>query len=314
MQASLTLLVTAIGTHSAESVFKLLRKAFPGCILIGTDLNPMESIPNSNLVDRFCRVPPATSPDYAVEMHRICRKEQIQYLIPLTDPEVDAFIGLGEWFDSIGTVITQSSDVSVRLSRDKFQWYRFFSGHRSVNVIPTWLASDITAESPFPLLAKKRNGRSSEGMIRYEDFKQWATCRERTSDHIIQPFWDGDIHTVDVVRSENGDVKALARHEIERNPRGLGLRVEVQKDSDSAHLAALVASELNLIGAINIEFLVKEGIPYLMDVNPRVSGGVRFSIDAGFDVIEEHMGVFESHGIHQGAQKMVRFITSLKCA
>ncbi len=288
----MNILVTAIGSVSAKAVIRSLRQAIPRVRLIGTDLNPIERVTNTRLLDGFHQVLTGTDPKYAQRMAQICKKERIQYLIPLTDPEVDAFSGLGKWFSSFGTVITQSSEESVRLSRDKYKWYRFFFGHRFVNVIPTWLASNITAESPFPLLAKKRNGRSSMGMIRYEDFKQWATCRDRTSYHIIQPFWDGEIHTVDVVRSKNGDVKALAKHEIERNPRGLGLRVEVQKDSDSAHLAAIVAEELNLIGAVNIEFLVKEGVPYLMDVNPRVSGGVRFSIDAGFDVVAEHMRVF----------------------
>lgn len=161
----MTILVTAIGTESARAVIRSLRQAIPRVRLIGTDLNPIERVPNAGLLDGFHQVPTGTDPTYAQWMAQICKKERIQYLIPLTDPEVDAFSGLGEWFSSIGTVITQSLDESVRLSRDKFQWYLFFLGHRFVNVIPTWLASDITADHTFPLLAKKRKGRSSEGMI-----------------------------------------------------------------------------------------------------------------------------------------------------
>jgi carbamoyl-phosphate synthase large subunit len=288
----LTILVTAIGTASAKAVIQSLRQTVPGVRIIGTDLNAIENVPNSRLVDRFIQVPSAVSERFAIRLFQICLDEDVDFLIPLTDPEVDALSGMEARFRLVGTVITQSNPASIRISRDKRLVHDTFAHDFLVNVIPTRNQDHITPQSPFPLLAKKRRGRSSEGMIRYEDFEQWSTCCERTSDYIVQPFLDGEIFTVDVVRTKNGSFGALARHERVRNARGLGLEVTIQPDSELHAIAGYVSQELNLTGAINIEFLVRNGISYLMDVNPRCSGGVHFSMEAGFDVIAEHLEVF----------------------
>lgn len=114
------------------------------------------------------------------------------------------------------------------------------------------------------------------------------------------------------MRHATGNVNALSRHELVQNDRGLGLVVDVQPESDLAPLGALVAQELNLTGAMNIEFLVSEGIPYLMDVNPRVSGGVRFSIDAGFDVIAEHISMYLNASAYSNVNTINGKITALQ--
>ena len=54
----------------------------------------------------------------------------------------------------------------------------------------------------------------------------------------------------------------------------------------------MITEKLSIVGCINIEFIKFEGVYYLMDVNPRFSAGIAFSILAGYDVVKNHLNCF----------------------
>lgn len=293
-------LVTAIGSISAEAVISRLA-LIPNATVIGCNVYPASWTPASRLVDRFYQVPIAhDEAAYIARLLEICKNEQISHVIALTDPEVDILSSNSEMFSTAGIVLCISPKHAVHIARDKLSVYQYFSGHPRIHPIPTADLQELEPiKLPWPLIAKPRRGRSSEEQVRITDTTALHHYRRQFSerDYIIQHFHSGDVVVVDVVRQPHIPAAAMARLELLRTANGAGQAVHMQPEHPCATLAIEVAEILDLRGCINIEFLMVDGIPLLMDVNPRFSAGVIFSIMAGYDMVTNHLRCFNTEKI-----------------
>src|SRR5690625_4171953 len=82
-------LVTAIGSMSAGAVIKSLRINFPNSFIVGTDIHQKEWLYLSEKVDVFYKVPKAADKDFVSSINNILNEQAIDFILPLTDPEVD---------------------------------------------------------------------------------------------------------------------------------------------------------------------------------------------------------------------------------
>lgn len=145
-----------------------------------------------------------------------------------------------------------------------------------------------------PLLAKPRRGRSSEGQVYIPDptaLKFWSEQLAEKG-YVVQPHHSGDVMVVDVVRHPDGQIAAMTRQELLRTTNGAGMTVRMQPRHICDALAREVAENLGMHGCINVEFLMVNDAPLLMDINPRFSAGVAFSIMAGYDMVANHLHCF----------------------
>lgn len=300
-------LVTAIGSMSAEAVIGALKRQGQGqTTIVGCNIHPRDWVAAARLVDGFHQVPPARdAAAYTSRLMEICVSEGITHVIALTDPEVDVLSEQRDQFESLGVTLCLPDQSAVRLARDKLALHGNFHGHPRVQPIPTLsLQHPLATRFRFPLLAKPRYGRSSEGQHAVPDtdaLRYWQS-RLEAQDYIVQPFLNGEVFVTDLVmQPELGRSVALTRHELLRTANGAGMAVEVQPNHVCNELAREVAQHIGLRGCSNIEFLVVEGKPYLMDVNPRFSAGVIFSMLAGYDMANNHLNCFTSTPIDAGS-------------
>ena len=164
----MNVLVTAIGSMSAQAVIKSLRKIIDGKIN-GCDIYHEKWLPSRRLVDGFRTVPhPAEVDRYICFLLDLCREWQINFLVPLTDPEVDILSGFSDDFYAQGVSITVSPQWCIKIVRDKQELFERLAGFAEVKMIPTYALKTCTESDAltFPALAKPRKGRSSEGLFR----------------------------------------------------------------------------------------------------------------------------------------------------
>lgn len=288
-------LVTAIGSMSAEAVIDRLT-LLPGVEVVGCNMHPAAWTPASRLVQHFHQVPSAKEEAaYLARVLKICQDERVSHVIALTDPEVDVLSIHHEQFAALGVVLCMPPRLAVQAARDKLEVYRRFAKHPRVRPITT---TDFR-QAEFmvftgPLLAKPRCGRSSEGHVRIPDAAALQFWCERLAgqDYVVQPHHAGEVMVVDVVRHPCGRMVAMTRQELLRTTNGAGMTVHMQPGHICDALAQEVADDLGVYGCINVEFLVVNGTPLLMDINPRFSAGVAFSIMAGYDMVANHMRCF----------------------
>lgn len=292
----MNILVTAIGSMSAQTVLEQLSR-IQDSFIIGTDIYPQSWQVNLDLVTKFYQLPKAVEESYINEILKICNTHGIKYLIPLTDPEVDVLSANRIKFENNNIVLCISGKETITKCRDKIIVEKDFKNISSVNVIPSYSKEEINDEAIYPIIAKPKNGRSSEGLYMLKNNK-WLTIIENKDDYIFQPYIQGQVITVDVIREKNGKSVSIARKELTRTSNGAGLTVEViKKDAMLEHSITTIIDELNIVGCVNLEFLQKDNTYYLMDINPRFSAGVGFSLFAGYDFVINHLRCFQDEPI-----------------
>lgn len=273
-----------------------------GARIVGCNMYPANWTAASVSVDIFHQTPPARDADAFVRnLLDVCREEQVNYVLPLTDVEVDVLSPLRDTFSSAGTVVCLSSLDAIHVCRDKLRIHEVFKDDDLITTIPTWdMDNPPSLASVFPMIAKPRSGRSSEGVIRINDRAELShyTTRLRGAGYILQPMLDGSVHVTDIVRQQaSGRHAAMSRKELLRTSNGAGLTVQMLNDDMQNKQAQRIAERLDLNGCVNIEFLVHKGRMHLMDINPRFSAGVAFTRLAGYDMTANHLRCFSGQMI-----------------
>ena len=287
------ILITAIGSMSAECAIKTLRNQ--GHYIIGCDIYEKEWHIESFLCDNFYKAPFATNAkDYVNFLLNICKKEHLNYIIPLTDLEIDVISSHRQLFDDAHICLCMQNTDVLRITRDKFRLYETFKNDEKVPSIKTSLLSNLDPTITFPCIAKPYNGRSSEGLIRNAS-KEQLIAIENADAYIVQEQIDGNVFTVDYCRSSAfGTDAAVPRQELLRTKNGAGLTVKICNDPALLRLVSYIGNRLNINGCVNMEFIFSQGKYYLIDINPRFSAGVAFSNKMGYDMITNHLNCFLS--------------------
>lgn len=281
-----TALVTAIGSFSAREVIAGCRRE--GLRVIGCDIYPAEWVADSADVDVCYRAPYATDETaYRTFLAEVCEKENVDFVLPLTDVEVDV---LQKWrvecadetnkadeieksevmaeFAPLHAVLCMSGIETIRLCRDKERMQNFLSARGLCRTIPgRELAEVVENESgsgyeslSYPLVIKPVDGRSSQGLSRVKNARQMAyvvqECVEHGGRFLVQPMIDGSVVTVDVVRdSKSGITAAVARRELLRTLNGAGTSVYVYHDEALERECLGIAEALDICGCVNFEFI-----------------------------------------------------------
>jgi len=296
-----TALVTAIGSFSADIVIKNLKKG--DYRVVGCDIYPAEWIADSGNVASFYQVPLATDEKrYVNTILKICREEQAKVLIVLTDVEVDVWNRYRDELALASVTLCLSSEKTLLLCRDKRELYRSLKEKGIGNPIPTLELMEADAERlSYPAVIKPFNGRSSQG-LRYiqslDEMKGFLECGD-SEGLIVQPYYQGSIITVDVVRqAETGESVAVCRKELLRTPNGAGTSVLVFLDPVLEATCRDIANALGINGCVNFEFIqTEDGSYHMLECNPRFSGGVEFSCLAGYDCVTNHLRCFIGEAI-----------------
>ena len=281
------ILLTAAGSMSALPAMERYRAM--GHEVFACDIYDRSWNAASTLADGFFQSRLATDGEsYVAQMLEEVKRLQIHYLIPLTDPEVDVLSGRKADFAALGcTLCTPEKDVATLL-RSKDEMNRFLEKNLDVSAgccfIPTWKASgDTLPPFDFPVILKPSSGRSSQGLVVARDQQAYLAAAALRDDYIVQPFLEGEVWCADVARDAAGNVYSLARREILRTTNGLGTTVEVVPGHALEKTCACIAEAANIVGVVNMEFICHNGAFYFLEVNPRFSGGVGFSMAAGAD-------------------------------
>ncbi len=299
-------LVTAIGSFSADIVIKNLHKQ--GYKITGCDIYPKEWIADASQVDNFYQAPYVDDTEkYLSFIQRVCIKEDIKYIIPLTDVEVDVLNHHREWFEERTICLCMSPKETLDICRNKKALQSFVCGKFGINTIPSKLLKDFQGlPNEFPVVCKPFDGRSSQGLKYINNISEWnAYITEADKKRIIvQPYIKGHIVTVDVVRQPSEkDTVAIARKELLRTLNGAGTSVYVFSEQKLENQCINLANALNIAGCVNFEFIVdSRNDYYLLECNPRFSGGVEFSCIAGYDCVKNHMHCFSGERIDAAPQ------------
>lgn len=302
-----TVLLTAVGSASAASVNQQLQAA--GYRVVGCDLYPQSWNSTSGEVNAFFQALPVTDrAAYLAQMEEAVRREKVDLLIPLTDVEVDVLCAQKARFAAMGCTVCTPDEPCAALCRNKLAMARMLDERGVCRTIPTrspygWQP----APEDFPLMLKPLHGRSSQGQAVVRTLEAYHAALKSRDDYVAQPFLEGSVFTVDVARDRFGGVQCLCREELLRTVNGLGTTVRICPGHPLEAVCAAIAQEAGIVGVVNMEFIAHDGTYSFLEVNPRFSGGVGFSIAAGVDFARLEMAIHSGEAI--GARADVQAMT-----
>lgn len=278
-----TVLITAAGSAAAPAALQSLRAH--GFRVVACDIYPRAWNLACAEADAFFQAVPVANTDaYLNQLEDAVRREGIDFILPLTDVEVDALCDRQARFAALGCTLCVPDAPVAALCRDKLAMTRAIEAAGICDTIPTFSPYGTEPDADaYPLLLKPLRGRSSQGKAIVTDAASYHAALSRRDDYIAQPFLEGDICTVDVARDRVGNVLCLARRELLRTQNGLGTTVRVLPGHPLEDVCARIAGMAGIVGVVNMEFIVRPDRAFFLEVNPRLSGGVGFSLAAGMD-------------------------------
>lgn len=282
----ITVLVTSIGSTTAISAAKALRKGKETYRIVGTDIYPSSEIPGTIFCDAIYQVPRYDSPDYIAQIIEICKKEKVEFIIPILDQEVEMIAKEKEMLLNEGVTACVSDYKTVQTCNDKLATFEYFN-KRNINTPRVYLPKEKQMFFlRFPLFMKPRRGVSSKDCYTVNNQEEYEVLVQRIDEPIIQQQLSGKQYVIDVVNdTQSNNITAVVRHEISAKS-GLGVKAVTALNEQLRAYAVMIAEKIKIQGAANVEVFVDGDKISLIEINPRLSAGSIISTAAGINIAE----------------------------
>jgi carbamoyl-phosphate synthase large subunit len=286
------ILITGTGGPSGISILKDLEgEAYE---LFSGDIDPYAT--GLYLVDETHRMllPRGDDPAFADRMLAICSDLDIDLLIPTVDTELLPIARRLDEFRQAGTDAVVASVETLETCLDKWELDR--RCRDEVRVPKTVLVDELfdPAAVELPVIVKPRSGSGSRGIRRIDAINELEDL-VRDSTLLCQELLPGPEYSLDVFATREGEVLAVVPRERLKVDSGIAITGRTSHDEELQQFGAEVARLIGLNTVANVQAKgAAEGVPALLEVNPRFPGTMPLTIAAGVDMpklaVQEALG------------------------
>ena len=259
-------------------------------ILVGVDVDPLA--PALQIVHKGYIVPTVGSEDYVSTLETICRREEIDLVLPLIDPDIAVLSVARPILEATGARVGIVSPTAVAVTADKWRTNQFFQA-LGLTTPRSWLPEQLReTDIVYPLFIKPRSGSAGKDAFRVENQRDLEFFLEYVPVPIVQQCIDGPEITSDVLCDLEGTLLGVVsrrRIEVRTGEVAKGVTVHCQAVIDAC---ARIADGLPAVGPITVQCLMHGDVPHFTEINSRIGGGVPLAIAAGFDVPSLLLGRF----------------------
>lgn len=201
---------------------------------------------------------------------------KFDFFFPYSDEELMVLSQLDDDSDLKKKIII-SSQKSINICNDKTLFFVF----AQENKFPVPKDSDFKDKIIKPVV-----GRGGKNIFRVNKREMISPFRA-SKDWLVSDFIDGDEYSIDTVSDGKGNViDSIARLRIVS--KGVSVESKIDMNKKVIKLAEMIVSSLSIFGPANVQ-IIEERITkdlYVIEVNPRLSGGAIFSALGGMDMIQ----------------------------
>lgn len=282
----MNILIASCGTRN--KIIQYFKRAMAGRgRVVATDCNPNAPA----LYDADCHyiVPRITADNYMDVIYDICRKEKIDGILSLIDPELSLLALHEKEFEALGVRVIGSSYELCERTLNKWEMYQWLTAHgyrcaRSYMDVDAFLSDVREGVIGYPVFVKPAKGSASISISKAEDEETVRLLMSHGEEMMIQEFLDGqeigaDCY-IDMVSGETVSVftkKKLVMRAGETD-KGISFRDERLFD-----LIEKFIDESGFRGQIDIDLFDIGGVYYISEVNPRFGGGYPHAYECGVD-------------------------------
>ena len=250
-----------------------------------------------NVCDEWYPEPRSDGEAYIQDCLDFCRDHQIDVFVPRR--KMVEISKNRERFQEIGVSLMVDDYSRIAVLNDKAQTYRLLSDipgihipdYEVVNTVQDFEQAYSRLKAKYDRLCVKfvndegamsfrkiaddispcKRLRIYQGAeVSYADYVNALKCAGNMDDLMIMPYLAGTEISVDCLKTPKGIIaipryKSLSRHE------------EIRFDRELLNTTKAIVERVGLEQPCNVQYRVRNGVPYLLEINTRMSGGLQMS-------------------------------------
>jgi len=223
---------------------------------------------------------------YIDELLHICKIEKIDMLLSFYDYDTYILSKYLKEFEDVGVKPVISSHQVNTICFDKVETFKFLKreGFKTPWTMPSEEVGQAEILS-YPVILKPRFGFGSKAISLAHDRSEvdFFLKYYDNEDMILQEFLEGPEYSFDILNDFNGQtVTAVVKQKMKmrsgETDQGYTIR-----DSGLAEWGMKLGSKMGHVGPLDVDFFIKDGEPYILELNPRFGGGYPITYLAGSD-------------------------------
>jgi len=240
--------------------------------------------------DAFYLVPRITAPGYIDQILDICKKEQIDGVFSLIDPELSMLAKERARFEEIGVTPIVSKYDLVETCFNKYKMYELFN-NMNIPTAKCYVSKDAFYEAKekgeisYPVFVKPVCGSASMHINKVASDEELEGLFHMYEDLMIQEFMDGIEYGADVyIDMISGKVTSLfVKEKIKMRAGETDKSVSIKDEGLFKQIVEFVeAAGFN--GMIDIDIFKIGDTYYFSEVNPRFGGGYPHAYECGVNM------------------------------
>ncbi|MFX1277413.1 MAG: ATP-grasp domain-containing protein [Promethearchaeota archaeon] len=227
-------------------------------------------------------IPRSDSKEFFPSLKKIIGENKINIVLSARDEELAVLSQNREFFIEHGCILIVSNENSINLCRDKYELNNFFKK----NDIPhpethLFAALNDNQNIKYPLICKPRFGKGGLGIYKVYNYNTIQNLIDNTSDYIFQEYIEGVEYTIDVLNDLKGNVLSVIPRKRVLIKGGESIISITEKNDQLINYAKKISEKIGFVGHINIQCIIKDDIPFFLEINPRFGGASNCSFEAG---------------------------------
>lgn len=280
----MNILITSAGTRN--KIVQYFKKEFKGIgKVIATDM--CDLAPAVYEADNYYLVPKITDPTYINKLLEICKKEKIDCLFALIDPELSLISKNKKRFIEIGVMPLISKYDAVELAFNKYEMYKFLSsnGYKCAKsyIDKESFYKDLDGgKISFPVFVKPYKGSASININKVNSKEEIDTLFDIYDDLLIQEFLDGQEIGADVyIDPISKKVVSIFTKEKIKMRAGETDKARSFKDEKLFNLITDLVEKIGYEYMIDMDIFRINNEYYISEINPRFGGGYPHAYELG---------------------------------
>ena len=245
--------------------------------------------PAPAFADVCYRVPLITDPEYIPTVLEICKKENINAVTTLIDPEISILAAHRKEFEELGVEVLAPYEETAKLCFDKYEMYKYLT-EKGINTVKTYGSfADFDKDYKegkinLPVFVKPRTGSGSVGARKVDTYELLKEVTEKDPGLIIQELMTGKDMDADVyVDTISHEVIAIfSKKKISTTIGGANKTISF-KDEKLFEFAKKALEVFKFNGPLDMDLFYQDGKYYLSEINPRFGGAYLHAYGAGVD-------------------------------
>ncbi len=304
------ILITGGGAPGIRGTLYSLKHNFDGRRVETVCVDMKEDVVGRYLCDKFYVVPSGTSENFIPTLLNICEKEKIDVVLPQVTAELFPLSQSKNEFESIGTRVAISDYNAINVANNKHKLMEIAKNigvaYPEFYLVENWGSLLQCAKKlgyPFAIKPPIASGMRGFRIIYREIDRKNSFFREKpdsakiTLDDLykiigekfppllVMEYLPGIEYTVDILSSKS-KVYAVVPRRRDQIRTGITFAGTVEKREDIIKSAEKLTVEIGLQFAHGMQFKEdKDGIPKIIEANPRIQGTMVLSTIAGANVV-----------------------------